>query len=122
MIVKVNKIQCNPDDHDYMDDIQEISYDLNIPDDKIIEGITTSKFPTYWYALIDGKLFKSDQKKGLKSIYFSSKDELEDAISQALYWRQKLVPEIGCGVGYDCEDFYLKLKQTHNIEFKQVKF
>ena len=122
MIVKVNKIQCNPDDHDYMDDIQEISYDLNIPDDKIIEGITTSKFPTYWYALIDGKLFKSDQRKGLKSIYFSSKDELEDAISQALYWRRKLVPEIGCGVGYDCEDFISKLKQTHNIEFKQVKF
>ena len=122
MIVKVNKIQCNPDDHDYMDDIQEISYDLNIPDDKIIEGITTSKFPTYWYALIDGKLFKSDQKKGLKSIYFSSKDELEDAISQALYWRQKLVPGIGSGVGYDTKDFYFKLKQTHNIEFKKVKF
>ena len=122
MIVKVNKIQCNPDDHDYMDDIQEISYDLNIPDDKIIEGITTSKFPTYWYALIDGKLFKSDQRKGLKSIYFSSKDELEDAISQALYWRQRLVPDIGRGVGYDCEDFISKLKQTHKIEFKKVQF
>ena len=122
MIVKVNKIQCNPDDHDYMDDIQEISYDLNIPDDKIIEGITTSKFPTYWYALIDGKLFKSDQWKGLKSIRFSSKDELESALSDALFWRQKLVPGIGRGVAYDTKDFISKLKQTHKIEFKKVKF
>ena len=122
MIVKVNKIQCNPDDHDYMDDIQEISYDLNIPDDKIIEGITTSKFPTYWYALIDGKLFKSDQWKGLKSIRFSSKDELESALSDALFWRQKLVPGIGRGVTYDTKDFISKLKQTHKIEFKKVKF
>ena len=118
MIVKANKIQYNPDTNDLLDDID---YTLDIPDDKIIRGITT-KFPTYWYALIDGKLFKSDQRKGLKSIYFSSKDELEDAISQALYWRRKLVPNIGRGVGYDTKDFYLKLKQTHNIEFKKVQF
>ena len=117
MIVKANKIQYNPDTNDLLD----VDYTLDIPDDKIIRGITT-KPPTYWYALIDGKLFKSDQRKGLKSIYFSSKDELEDAISQALYWRQKLVPNIGRGVGYDTKDFYLKLKQTHNIEFKKVQF
>ena len=118
MIVKVNKIQYNPE----TDDIQEINYDQNIPDREIIKGITVSKFPIYWYALIDGKLFKSNQRKGLKSIYFSSKDELEDVISQALYWRQKLVPDIGSGVGYDTKYFYFKLKQTHNIEFKKVKF
>lgn len=118
MIVKVNETKYHPEQNGY---ITENEYDLEIPDDKIIRGITT-KTPTYWYALIDGKLFKSDQRKGLKSIYFSSKDELEDAISQALYWRRKLVPGIGCGVGYDCEDFYLKLKQTHKIEFKQVQF
>ena len=118
MIVKVNKVQYNPEVNGYLEDLQ---YDLDIQDDKIIRGITI-EFPTYWYALIDGKLFKSDQRKGLKSIYFSSKDELEDAISQALYWRQKLVPEIGCGVGYDTTDFYLKLKQTHKIEFKKVQF
>ena len=119
MIVKANKIQYNPETDGFLDDIH---YDLNIQDREIIKGITVAKTPTYWYALIDGKLFKSDQRKGLKSIYFSSKDELEDAISQALYWRRKLVPRIGCGVGYDTKDFYLKLKQTHNIEFKQVKF
>lgn len=119
MIVKANKIQYNPETDGFLD---ELNYEINIPDREIIKGITVSKPPTYWYALIDGKLFKSNQWKGLKSIYFSSKDELEDAISQALYWRQKLVPDIGRGVGYDCEDFYLKLKQTHNIEFKQVKF
>ena len=115
MIVKVNKVKYNPETNDLLD----VDYTLDIPDDKIIRCITT-KPPTYWYALIDGKLFKSNQWKGLKSIYFSSKDELEDAISQALYWRQRLVPDIGRGVGYDCEDFYLKLKQTHNIEFKKV--
>ena len=119
MIVKVNKVQYNPETNGYLD---ELNYDLNIPDHEIIKGITVSKFPTYWYALIDGKLFKSDQRKGLKSIYFSSKDELEDAISQALYWRQKLVPNIGRGVTYDTKDFISKLKQTHKIEFKQVKF
>lgn len=118
MIVKVNKVQYNPETNGYLDDLH---YDLDIPDDKIIKGITTTT-PTYWYALIDGNLFKSDQRKGLKNIYFSSKDELEDALSQALYWRQKLVPGIGCGIGYDCEDFYHKLKQTHNIEFKKVQF
>lgn len=119
MIVKVNKVQYNPEVNGYLD---ELNYDLNIPDREIIKGITVAKPPTYWYALIDGKLFKSNQWKGLKSIYFSSKTELEDAISQALYWRRKLVPEIGSGVGYDTMDFYLKLKQTHKIEFKQVQF
>ena len=118
MIVKVNKVQYNPETLDYLDDLQ---YDLEIPDDKLINGITT-KTPTYWYALIDGKLFKSDQRKGLKSIYFSSKEELESALSQALYWRQRLVPGIGAGIGYDTKDFYLKLKLTHNIEFKKVQF
>ena len=119
MIVKVNKVQYNPEVNGYLEDLQ---YDLHIKDRTIIKGITVSKFPTYWYALIDGKLFKSNQWKGLKSIYFSSKDELEDAISQALYWRQRLVPDIGRGVGYDCEDFISKLKQTHKIEFKKVQF
>ena len=119
MIVKANKIQYNPETDGFLDNLQ---YDLHIPDCKIIQGITVAKPPTYWYALIDGKLFKSDQRKGLKSIYFSSKDELESALSDALYWRQKLVPNIGRGVGYDTKDFYLKLKQTHNIEFKKVQF
>ena len=50
MIVKINKVQYNLEVNGYLEDFQ---YDLNIPDDKIIEGITTSKFPTYWYALID---------------------------------------------------------------------
>ena len=117
MIVKANKIQYNPDTNDLLD----VDYTLDIPDDKIIRCITT-KPPTYWYALIDGKLFKSDQWKGLKSICFSSKDELESALSDALFWRQKLVPGIGRGVTYDMKDFISKLKQTHKIEFKKVKF
>ena len=119
MIVKANKVQYNPEADGFLDDIH---YEINIPDRAIIKGITVAKHPTYWYALIDEKLFKSDQRKGLKSIYFSSKDELEDAISQALYWRKKLVPNIGSGVGYDTKDFYFKLQQAHNIECKKVKF
>ena len=119
MIVKANKIQYNPETDGFLDDIH---YEINIQDREIIKGITVAKTPTYWYALIDGKLFKSNQWKGLKSIYFSSKAELEDAISQALYWRRKLVPNIGNGVGYDTKDFYFKLQQAHNIEFKKVKF
>ena len=118
MIVKANKIQYNLDTNDLLD----VDYTLDIPDDKIIQGITVAKPPTYWYALIDGKLFKSDQWKGLKSICFSSKDELESALSDALFWRQKLVPGIGRGVTYDTKDFISKLKQTHNIEFKKVQF
>ena len=118
MIVKVNKVQYNPEVNGYLEDLQ---YDLDIQDDKIIRGITI-EFPTYWYALIDGKLFKSDQWKGLKSICFSSKDELESALSDALFWRQKLVPGIGRGVTYDTKDFISKLKQTHKIEFKKEKF
>ena len=47
MIVKVNKVQYNPETNGYLD---ELNYDLNIPDHEIIKGITVSKFPTYWYA------------------------------------------------------------------------
>lgn len=118
MIVKVNKVKYNPETKGYIDDLK---YTLDILDDVIINIITT-KTPTYWYALIDGKLFKSDRGKGLKSICFSSEDELESALAAALYWKQKLVPGIGAGIGYDVQDFISKLKQTHNIEFKKVQF
>ena len=118
MIVKVNKVQFNPEACGVFDDIR---YDLDIPDDKLIKEIM-DEFPTYWYALIDGRLFKSDSERGSKGIFFKSKDELEFAISQALYWKKKLVPDIGVGVGYDCEDFYIKLKESHNIKFKTVQF
>ena len=45
MIVKANKIQYNPETDGFLD---ELNYDLNIPDREIIKGITVSKFPTYW--------------------------------------------------------------------------
>ena len=118
MIIKVNKIKYNPETKGY---IKDLYYTLDIPDDVIIQSITT-KTSTYWYALIDGKLFKSDQRKGLKSICFSSEDELESALADALYWRQKLVPGIGAGIGYDTKDFISKLKQIHNVELKKVQF
>jgi hypothetical protein len=118
MIVKVNEDKYNSDQREY---ITVNEYDLELPDEKIVKKITT-EFPVYWYALIDGKLFKSDQQKGLKSIYFPSKESLEEHLADALYWRKGLIPRIGCGVGYDTDDFYKKLIQTHNVEFKTVQF
>lgn len=121
MIVKVSERSFHPDESQFGGYVVDNEYDLELPDEKIINKIT-SKFPTYWYATIDGKLFKSDQERGLKSIFFSSKDILKDRLAQALYWRKGLVPRIGQGVGYDTDDFYKKLIKTHNVEFKQIQF
>lgn len=99
---------------------REKDYDIDIPEEKLIEGITT-KTPEYWYVLIDGKVFKSDQEKGLKSIFFPTKEAAENKVANALYWRRKLVPDIGCAVGYDTETFYDELLKTHNVEFKTIK-
>ena len=123
MIVKVSESSFHPDEGQFGEYVVDNKYDLELPDEKIIEKITiTKKYPTYWYALIDGKLFKSDQRTGLKSIFFSSKDDLKERIADALYWRKGLVPRIGQGVGYDTDDFYKKLIKTHNVEFKQIQF
>ena len=123
MIVKVSESSFHPDEGQFGGYVVDNEYDLELPDEKIINKITIAeKYLNYWYALIDGKLFKSDQEKGLKSIYFASKESLEKHLADALYWRKGLVPGIGCGVGYDTDDFYKKLIKTHNIEFKQVQF
>ena len=120
MIVKVSESSYHPELVDY---ILDNEYDLELPDEKIINKITIAeKYLNYWYALIDGKLFKSDQEHGLKSIFFSSKEDLEAHLGDALYWRKDLVPRIGQGVGYDTDDFYKKLIETHNVEFKQIQF
>ena len=71
---------------------------------------------------IDGKLFKSDQEKGIKSILFPSKDSLTWHLAEALYWRKGLIPRIGQGVGYNTTDFYEKLVKTFNVEFKTIQF
>ena len=123
MIIKVSESSLHLDENYNGGYVVDNEYDLELPDEKIIDKITvTKKYPTYWYALIDGKLFKSDQQKGLKSIFFSSKDDLKDRLADALYWRKGLVPRIGMGVGYDADDFYKKLIKTHNVEFKQIQF
>ena len=123
MIIKVSESSLHLDENYNGGYVVDNEYDLELPDEKIIDKITvTKKYPTYWYALIDGKLFKSDQQKGLKSIFFSSKDDLKDRLADALYWRKGLVPRIGMGVGYDTDDFYKKLIKTHNVEFKQIQF
>ena len=118
MIVKVNEVEYHPEQNGY---ITENEYDLELPDEKILDKITI-KNPVYWYALIDGKLFKSDQQKGLNKILFASKESLAQHLAQALYWRKGLVPRIGQGVGYDTNDFYKKLINTYKIEFKQIQF
>ena len=123
MIVKVSESSFHPDKGQFGGYVVDNEYDLNLPDEKIISKITIAeKYLNYWYALIDGKLFKSDQEHGLKSIFFSSKEDLEAHLGDALYWRKGLVPRIGQGVGYDTDDFYKKLIETHNVEFKQVQF
>lgn len=121
MIVKVSESSFHPDEGQFGGYVVDNKYDLELSDEKIIDKITI-KNPVYWYALIDGKLFKSDQQKGLKSIFFSSKDDLEARLADALYWRKGLVPRIGQGVGYDTDDFYKKLINTYKIEFKQIQF
>lgn len=118
MIIKVREDKFDFDKGGY---IRENEYDLDISNEKIVNKITI-KTPTYWYAIIDGKLFKSDQEKGLKGIYFTTKKSLEEHLADALYWRKELIPRIGQGVGYDTKDFYKKLIETHNVEFKQVQF
>jgi len=118
MIVKVDKSEFSQEKREY---IVTEKYDLDIPDQKIIDTITV-KNPSYWYALIDGQLFKSDYDKGLKSIFFKDKSKLETAIKNGLYWKRKLIPGIGGGIGYDVNDFYKKLKESHKIEFKEIKF
>lgn len=96
------------------------NYKLEIPDDKIIDGITSGSVNGYWYVLIDGKIFKSDMDRGLKSFLFSSKEIAESRLMNALYWRDKLIPNIGRNCGYDVNDFYEKLISTHDVEFKQL--
>lgn len=94
-------------------------HDLEVDDEKIIKEITI-KTPDYHYVTIDGKLFKSGMKNGLESILFSTKERAEDYVKKALYWKTRIVPEIGCGVGYDTEDFYKKLIETHKVEIKKI--
>lgn len=118
MIVKVREDKFDLSKGEY---VTESEYDLDLPDEKIISKITTG-FPIYYYALIDGKLFKSDQEKGLKSIFFPSLEHLEKHLADALYWRKNLIPRIGQGVGYDTKDFFEKLKESHKIEVKRISF
>jgi len=118
MTINVNEVVYSPGEKDY---IREKEYELEIPDGKIFDKITIDS-PTYWYATIDGKLFKSDQGNGVKSILFSSKETLTQRLAEALYWRKGLIPRIGQGVGYDTDDFYEKLVKTFNVEFKTVQF
>lgn len=117
MIVKVREDKFDFGKNEF---IRTNEYDLEIPDEKIVENITR-KLHTYWYALIDGKLFKSDEEKGFKATYFSTKEDLEKHLANALYWRRKLISKIGQGVGYDTDDFYEKLVKTYNVEFKQIQ-
>lgn len=75
MIIKV-KDNCTqlPDD-----ETAKGNYELEVSDDVVIDAMTT-KNPSYWYVLIDGKVFKSEQQKGLKSMLFSSREKAENAV------------------------------------------
>ena len=118
MIIKRTEIKYNKEFGKY-EDFPEGCYDLEVDDEKLVKAIT-AKTPVYYYVTIDGKLFKSDIKKGLESILFSTKERAENYIKKALYWRSKIIPNIGKGVGYDNEDFYKKLIETHKVEIKKL--
>ena len=117
MIIKV-KDNCTqlPDD-----ETAKGNYELEVSDDVVIDAMTT-KNPSYWYVLIDGKVFKSEQQKGLKSMLFSSREKAENTVKDGLYWKHKIIPHIGCNCGYDENDFYDKLKFSHKVEIKEFKF
>ena len=87
----------------------------------IIKAITTES-PTYYYALIDGRLFKSDLNKGLKSYLFNTKEKLETAISYGLYHKDKIIPYIGQNCGYDAKQFYKDLTENHKVDIREFKF
>lgn len=117
MKIKVNKVELVKSDV-----ITRRQYVMDIPDEKIIDGITVKNL-SYWYAIIDGRVFKSDiSKKKMGGVFFSSKKDLDEAIANALYWRKKIIPGIGNGIGYDRDDFASKLKNSHKIEYKNIKF
>ena len=86
MLVKVDKVEFNPETCVLLD---KIKYDLDIPDDKLVKGIT-AEFPTYCYALIDGRLFKSDSGLGPEGVFFESKDELEFELYKLDMYREFL--------------------------------
>ena len=68
-------------------------------EDSMVNNAITTDSPTYYYALIDGRLFKSDRNKGLKSYLFSTREKLEKAISEGLYFKDKIIPYIGQNCG-----------------------
>lgn len=96
-------------------------YVREVEDSMVINAITTDS-PTYYYALIDGRLFKSDRNKGLKSYLFSTREKLEKAISEGLYFKDKIIPYIGQNCGYDTKQFYKDLTESHKVDIREFKF
>ena len=96
-------------------------YVREVEDSMVINAITTDS-PTYYYALIDGRLFKSDRSKGLKSYLFSTREKLEKAISEGLYFKDKIIPYIGQNCGYDTKQFYKDLTENHKVGIREFKF
>ena len=114
------KININDNHNDrYSKGVGE--YVREVEDSMVINAITTDS-PTYYYALIDGRLFKSDRNKGLKSYLFSTREKLEKAIAEGLYWKGNIIPHIGNRCGYDTEEFYKDLTENHTVEIKEFKF
>lgn len=109
------------DNHQNFDSVGVGNYTLEVDDNKVINSMTT-KSPIYYYALINGKLFKSEQYKGLKSYLFNTKEKLEKAIAGGLYWKDNIIPHIGNRCGYDTEQFYKDLTENHTVEIKEFKF
>lgn len=96
-------------------------YVREVEDSIVINAITTVS-PTYYYALIDGRLFKSDTNRGLKSYLFNTREKLEKAIAEGLYYKNDIVPYIGQNCGYDTKQFYKDLTENHKVDIREFKF
>lgn len=114
------KININDNHNDrYSKGVGE--YVREVEDSMVINAITTDS-PTYYYALIDGRLFKSDTNKGLKSYLFNTREKLEKVIADGLYFKDKIIPYIGQNCGYDTKQFYKDLTENHKVDIREFKF
>ena len=112
------------DNHQNLDSDGVGNYTLEVDDNKVINSMTT-KSPIYYYALINGKLFKSEQYKGLKSYLFNTKEKLEKAIAGGLIGKTILSPILAIDAAMTQNNSIRILQKTirwksKNLNFKRI--
>lgn len=69
----------------------------------------------------DDKKFRKT-KKGLTAFLFNTREKLEKAIADGLYFKDKIIPYIGQNCGYDTKQFYKDLTENHKVDIREFKF